>query len=237
VAETRTGGLAIVREYDGKRVNPMTWLNKRNRRSFAEAHLIGAAPEMLRVLKMARAHITDPRMMAEIDGVIAKADQKLLVSPVHVPSQQWKEEQRAHAEHQEYVTMVARYGSEEEVEALDAYRRQEDEREIKEMEARERVKQAKQEMERTALAARKANGKRSDITAVQGQYLAYIHTYAVMHGQAPSRNELEAHFRRPWKAVNRMLRKLKVKGLIRYQHRTARSLEVLVDPKFLPCLQ
>lgn len=52
----------------------MMWLDATHPRSWAESHLIAAAPEMLEALKTARACVNDPKIAVKIDRVIAKAE-------------------------------------------------------------------------------------------------------------------------------------------------------------------
>jgi Mn-dependent DtxR family transcriptional regulator len=71
-------------------------------------------------------------------------------------------------------------------------------------------------------------------TPKQGQYLAYIHLYTRLHRRPPAETDLQEYFRVSPPSVHQMLLTLERAGLIRRQPRTARSIELLVDPKRLP---
>ena len=58
-------------------------------------------------------------------------------------------------------------------------------------------------------------------TPKQGQYLAFIHLYMRLHRRPPAETDMQQYFRER-------------RGFIRRQPRTARSIELLVDPKLLP---
>ena len=67
-------------------------------------------------------------------------------------------------------------------------------------------------------------------TPKQGQYLAYIHLYTRLHRRPPAETDLQRYFRVSPPSVHHMLLTLERAGLIRRQPRTARSIELLVDP-------
>ena len=71
-------------------------------------------------------------------------------------------------------------------------------------------------------------------TDKQGQYLAFIYTYSHMFRRAPAEADMQRHFCVSPPSVHQMLLTLERAGLIRRQPRTARSIELLVDPKLLP---
>lgn len=71
-------------------------------------------------------------------------------------------------------------------------------------------------------------------TPKQGQYLAYIHLYTRLHRRPPAETDIQEYFRVTPPAVHQMIMTLERVGLIRKQPRTARSIELLVDPKLLP---
>jgi Mn-dependent DtxR family transcriptional regulator len=71
-------------------------------------------------------------------------------------------------------------------------------------------------------------------TPKQGQYLAYIHLYTRLHRRPPAETDLQEYFRVSPPSVHQMLLTLERAGLIRRQPRTARSIELLVNPKPLP---
>ena len=75
-----------------------------------------------------------------------------------------------------------------------------------------------------------------DFTPKQGQYLAYIYAYTRLHRRPPAQTDLREYFRVSPPSVHQMLVGLERAGLIRRQPRVARSIELLVDPKYLPDL-
>jgi Mn-dependent DtxR family transcriptional regulator len=73
-------------------------------------------------------------------------------------------------------------------------------------------------------------------TPRQGQYLAFIHLYTRLHRRPPAETDMQEYFRVTPPSVHQMVLTLERAGFIRRQPRTARSIEVLVDPKQLPDL-
>jgi len=71
-------------------------------------------------------------------------------------------------------------------------------------------------------------------TPKQGQYLAFIHLYTRLHRRPPAETDMQQYFRVSPPSVHQMALTLERKGFIRRQPRTARSIELLVDPKLLP---
>jgi Mn-dependent DtxR family transcriptional regulator len=71
-------------------------------------------------------------------------------------------------------------------------------------------------------------------TPKQGQYLAYIHLYTRQHRRPPAETDMQEYFRVSPPSVHQMVLTLERAGFIRRQPRTARSIEVLLDPKHLP---
>jgi len=78
---------------------------------------------------------------------------------------------------------------------------------------------------------------RSRFTATQGQYLAYIWTYTLIHRQAPAESDMQRFFCVTPPAVHQMVLTLERLGLITRTPRTARSIRICVDPDSLPKLQ
>ncbi len=74
-------------------------------------------------------------------------------------------------------------------------------------------------------------------TPLQGQYLAFIYAYSTIHRQPPAEADMQRFFRVTAPSVHQMVLQLERLGLIRRTPRTARSLELLVDPASLPLLQ
>ena len=69
-------------------------------------------------------------------------------------------------------------------------------------------------------------------TPKQGQYLAFIHLYTRL--RPPAETDMQQYFRVSPPSVHQMVLTLERRGFIRRQPRTARSIELLVDPKLLP---
>jgi DNA-binding MarR family transcriptional regulator len=74
-------------------------------------------------------------------------------------------------------------------------------------------------------------------TEKQGQYLAFIHAYLMLHRRAPAEADMQRYFRTTPPSVHRMVVELERKGLIRRQPGQARSVELLVAPEALPVLR
>ena len=73
-------------------------------------------------------------------------------------------------------------------------------------------------------------------TEKQGQYLAFIYTYAHMFGHPPAEADLQRHFQVSPPSVHQMIVTLERNGLISRQPGVARSIQILVAPKDLPIL-
>jgi len=71
-------------------------------------------------------------------------------------------------------------------------------------------------------------------TPKQGQYLAFIHLYTRLHRRPPAETDMQQYFRVSPPSVHQMVLTLERRGFIRRQPRTARSIELLIDPKLLP---
>ncbi len=74
-------------------------------------------------------------------------------------------------------------------------------------------------------------------TDKQGQYLAFIHTYALLNGRPPAEADMEKYFSVTPPSVHRMVVELERRGLIRRIPRQARSIELAVAPDELPPLR
>lgn len=74
-------------------------------------------------------------------------------------------------------------------------------------------------------------------TEKQGQYLAFIHTYLLLHRRAPAEADMQTYFRVTPPSVHRMVVELERLGLIRRVPRQARSIELCLSPKNIPPLQ
>ena len=73
-------------------------------------------------------------------------------------------------------------------------------------------------------------------TEKQGQYLAFIYTYAHMFRRPPAEADMQRHFQVSPPSVHQMILTLERRGLIRRQPGIARSIQILLAPKDLPVL-
>jgi len=71
-------------------------------------------------------------------------------------------------------------------------------------------------------------------TPKQGQYLAFIHLYTRLHRRSPAETDLQQYFHVSPPSVHQIVLTLERRGFIRRHPKTARSIELLVDPKLLP---
>ena len=74
-------------------------------------------------------------------------------------------------------------------------------------------------------------------TELQGQYLAFIHTYTKIHRCPPAEADLQRHFQVTPPTVHRMIVHLEKEGLIARTPGRARSIQVLLEPEQLPPLR
>ena len=79
-----------------------------------------------------------------------------------------------------------------------------------------------------------SGGPRPAFTPKQGQYLAFIHLYTRLHRRPPAETDMQEYFSVSPPSVHQMVLTLERAGYIMRQPRTARSIELLVDPKHLP---
>src|SRR5688500_16547771 len=77
----------------------------------------------------------------------------------------------------------------------------------------------------------------SRFTEKQGQYLAFIYTYALLNRQPPAETDFQRFFGVTAPTVHQMIVQLERLGLIKRIPRQARSIELLVPPDQLPALQ
>jgi len=75
-----------------------------------------------------------------------------------------------------------------------------------------------------------------DFTEKQGQYLAFIYTYAHMFRRPPAETDMQRHFQVSPPSVHQMIVTLERNGFIRRQPGVPRSIELLVAPENLPIL-
>ena len=74
-------------------------------------------------------------------------------------------------------------------------------------------------------------------TNLQGQYLAFIYNYTVIHREPPSEGDMQQFFNVRPPTVHQMVVRLHEKGLITREPGQARSIQVLVPPEQLPILR
>jgi Mn-dependent DtxR family transcriptional regulator len=74
-------------------------------------------------------------------------------------------------------------------------------------------------------------------TDKQGQYLAFIHTYALLHRRAPAEADMERYFAVTPPSVHRMVVELERRGLIRRVPREPRSITLCVPVDQIPQLR
>ena len=74
-------------------------------------------------------------------------------------------------------------------------------------------------------------------TRRQGQYLAYIHSYTLVHGLPPAERDLQCFFHVSPPAVHQMVLTLEKRGLISRIPNTPRSIRVLLPREELPALE
>ena len=73
-------------------------------------------------------------------------------------------------------------------------------------------------------------------TPKQGQYLAFIHNYILLHGEAPAEAEMQRFFKVTPPTVHSMVLRLAEYGLIARTPGQARSIRMLVPAQYLPAL-
>ena len=74
-------------------------------------------------------------------------------------------------------------------------------------------------------------------TERQGQYLAYIDRYSLLHGCAPAEADMQKFFRVTPPTVHQMVLTLERRGFIRRVPGQARSIALIVPAEALPPLQ
>jgi repressor LexA len=73
-------------------------------------------------------------------------------------------------------------------------------------------------------------------TPLQGQYLAFIRMYTLIHREPPAQADMQRFFRVTPPSVHQMVLTLERRGLLQRSPGKSRSLRVLVDPDMLPPL-
>jgi DNA-binding MarR family transcriptional regulator len=74
-------------------------------------------------------------------------------------------------------------------------------------------------------------------TALQGQYLVFIHTYTTLHRRPPAEQDFQDFFQVTPPTVHRMIVTLHERGLIARQPGLPRTITLRVPPEQLPPLQ
>jgi len=74
-------------------------------------------------------------------------------------------------------------------------------------------------------------------TERQGQFLAYIHQYSIVHGRAPAEADMQRFFQITPPSVHSMVLTLERRGLIRRVPGQARSITLIVPPESLLSLK
>ena len=71
-------------------------------------------------------------------------------------------------------------------------------------------------------------------TSKQGQYLAFIYNYTVMHGTAPAEADMQQFFGATPPTIHQMILKLEEKGFISRIPRQPRSIKLLKLTDIMP---
>ena len=74
-------------------------------------------------------------------------------------------------------------------------------------------------------------------TDTQGQYLAFIHTYALVNGRPPAEADMQRFFAVTPPSVHNMIKELERRGLITRVPRQPRSIAVSLPEDELPRLR
>ncbi len=79
--------------------------------------------------------------------------------------------------------------------------------------------------------------QRPRFTLLQGQYLAFIRAYTLIHREPPAEADMRRFFDVTAPSVHRMVLKLAERGLVERTPGQARSLRVVIPPEELPALE
>jgi DNA-binding MarR family transcriptional regulator len=82
-----------------------------------------------------------------------------------------------------------------------------------------------------------ANPPSPRFTDTQGQYLAFIHAYALVNGRPPAEADMQRFFAVTPPSVHNMIKELERRGLITRVPRQPRSIAVSVPEDELPRLR
>ena len=96
-----------------------------------------------------------------------------------------------------------------------------------------------EDMRRTAQKGDRDTGSRDKMpfTALQGQYLAFIQAYTVLHGIAPAEADIQRFFRVTAPTIHQMILTLERRGLLGRVPGRARSIRLLISPDAVPPLE
>lgn len=81
------------------------------------------------------------------------------------------------------------------------------------------------------------DAQRRTFTLLQGQYLAFIRAYTLIHREPPAEADMQRFFRVTAPSVHGMVLSLAKRRLVERTPGRARSLRVLVPPEELPPLE
>ena len=82
-----------------------------------------------------------------------------------------------------------------------------------------------------------SKGTVPEFTALQGQYLAFIRMYTLIHRQAPAESDMQQFFRVAPPTVHTMVLALERRGLIERVAGKARSIRILLPRDLVPPLE
>lgn len=77
----------------------------------------------------------------------------------------------------------------------------------------------------------------SKFTQKQGQYLSFIYYYIKLNRRSPAEADIQRYFKVSAPTVHQMVVKLVDIGLIRKESGTARSIQILIAPEYIPQLE
>ncbi len=83
----------------------------------------------------------------------------------------------------------------------------------------------------------RTESQKSKFTPLQGRYLAFIHYYTRLHGQAPAETDMQMYFKVSPPSVHQMVLTLEKHGLITRTPGKARSISIRLAPEELPELE
>jgi DNA-binding MarR family transcriptional regulator len=75
------------------------------------------------------------------------------------------------------------------------------------------------------------------LTALQGQYLAFIRAYTLINREPPAEGDMQRYFCVTQPSVHKMVLALEKRGAVSRVRGTARSIRILVAPDDIPALE